>query len=687
MSTVEVPSKITLSPSTADKDRSFVPLRAWGETIDDFVPAKEFNHTQFVNAIEYARKHDLAMFSCEISDTSRAMWYIVGCWKSTIEDMALRKELWTQRGPSSIMASSPEALGSVYECITGADQQTLPFFDLEYYADAEHGNESCPDIEAKTHIVSQLGTALMIALFPDQVRTSTEETKCLWREMKEIPTIQRLISSHYKWNDPIDDSSNSSADRGGDDKNFAGHDIPVSIINPVRDWCILDASRDAKRSQHLILSPDVGICWDTLVDQALFVGLLIRCIYEAMISCAPDSTLFGLCQQLFITELAAAPRKASMQGSDESGVVADDKDADIVKEKRKKIWTIFVDDVVYKKKQLIRAPFMTKRTQNRPLLPTRHTDRSKKWHISHTLITRVPRDPKTTQRLSFSRCYPGMFSQTPAVEKLSSSSSSTANCYTPTSFCVLDRWKWVPNYQGRRAETPPTFPHRDRIENTTTNISGYASNGPWTSKSFRQDVTLWLKTVDPCREFPIQGNIVVGGGGSIPRAIQQSIGSTIVYNSSNGEGQTASHCLAKFMARCPELRPWVSRYRDIKALASAMTVKPSLRTNPKTGSKYRTALVCLNDKYCPIQKSEHTSGAPFMLINDKNGEVRVRCLAAKCKSSNYLLSLVLLPEQLALVFPQQRWGSQKTKTNVTISTDTFKSKPTNPEPPKKKRKR
>jgi len=626
----------TKSSSEHSCTLSFVPKRAWGNTIADFVPAKEFNHTQCSAAKEYARVHKLAMFSCEISDTSRAMFYLAGCWKSTIEDMLLRKELWTHHGTSDIMATSPDALGAVYECIIGADQQTLPFFDLEYYANSEHGNEECPDIESKTKTVARLSTALMSALFPHQIQVVQNADKNLVHAMKEIPTIEKLLTAHYRNNN----NTTTHADQ-------IPTPLPPSTVDPRHDWCVLDASRGEKRSQHLILSPDAGVCWDTLVDQALFVGLLIRCIYEMATTASPpksayigdDRGIIGLCQSLFITELSTASRKTN---------AATDADPDIV-EKRKKMWTTIVDTVVYKKFQLIRTAYSSKRTQNRPLVPIWHTERPKGWHLRHTLVTRVPTDPHQSHRLSFSQCYPTMFPKEAPPSPDPTNLEACSLCrFPPTSSRSLDRWKWVPNYQGQRNEAPPTTEFINTPKASTT--------GPWGAQTFQKAVALWLQIVDPSRELEIQwGPTTIGGmtGSTFspPRHLDLST-SAIVYNSSNGEAQTASHCLAKFMTRCPELRPWISKYKDIRALASSMTVKPRMRSDPVTGVVYRTALVSLNVKYCPIQKTQHQNGRPFMIINDNNGQAQIRCLAEKCESSRYLLSMVLLPEQLKLVFPR-----------------------------------
>lgn len=581
---------------------SFVPTNAWVSGPTDFIPTREFRYNQCDEAKKYARAHKLIMLAVETSDEARTMGYIVGPWCSTVEDMILRRQLWTARGTSDLMATNRKAFLSVYECVNGADQQTIPYFDLEYYSDFTVGNTEHPDILPRTEVVGRIAAMLMSQLFPDQIRLA--DSPCITEGFESIGS---LIRTHYT----------SPA---------VGTLPPKATIDVERHWIVLDASLDAKKSQHLILDPDTNVCWDTLVDQAIFVGLLMRCIYAAAFSQDPvdGKTLVELCRSLFITELhtdtrggAKAPKPAP----------------------KKKVWTTIVDSVVYKRFQLVRTVYSSKRTQERPLLPQpRHGQpqassdsdmETRAWYLRHTMVTRVPRDPERTQRLSFAQCYPQMF---PPQESP-----------TPSSALDLHAWKWVPNYHGNRNEAPPLLP--------------FSSGGskPWhvvvgdEHQRCHTAIRQWLALSDPCRKdqplslAPIPRPVGGGGGGTT---------TSMFYDAATGQQRRAAMCLAAFIMRIPALRPWVAGRSLQQVAASIAKIKPSSYMNPKTGVVTQSALVSLNDKYCPIQQSRHKHGIPFMLINARTGVARIKCLAGKCANRDYVLPEVLLSEDLDLIFPR-----------------------------------
>jgi hypothetical protein len=605
---------------------SFVPSEAWS-----FVPAREFNYSQCKDAKEYARRHKLALFSCEYSPDSHAMCYFAGCWESTVGDAILRRQLWTRSGTSDIVAASPESLGSVYECVNGSDQQVLPYYDLEYYANAAHGNESCPDIDAKTQIVADLSTALMAALFPSQVQlnraTASTPAVVSPKALRDHVSLVGRICEMYQ------------ATQHGEGRKT----VPVAVIDPERDWCVLDASRGEKRSQHLILSPDANVCWDTQIDQAIFVGLLIRCIYDAAIlpvSSDTDNGRGGLadrCRQLFITnQMKASTATKNENPKGEAGSAAAPPKATT------RVWELFVDPVVYKVFQLIRTAFSSKRADYRPLLPKRHTTESKKWHLEHTLVTRVPTDPAVTQRLSFARSYPQLFQGPERAES------------TPSAHLPLDQWKWVPNYLAHRDVSPPTAPC----------TSATTPHGPWCSSPFQEHVRYWLALTDPTRR--IEDSLMVRPDSAAP-PLRQSIRSvgppaTLEYRTK------ASECIAAYLRMMPNVRPWFTHFRDMTAFRNALVIKPTLHENPATGARHHTALVTLNLSYCPIHGAEHQSGLPFMVINGGDGTVRVRCLAGKCRAARLLLPYTLLPEQLAVIFPPESHAKSVKRSNPTTTT-------------------
>lgn len=602
--------------------RSYTPSAAYG----GWRPACVFNHTECKVARKYARTNHYAMFSAEISDTSRAMNYIVGPWDTAV-DMVVRRELFEKDQASLLMCNNPKALGAVYECVY-KDQRCQSLFDLEFYADAKHGNAHLADMavmDGMTRTVARMGSLLMAELFPDQVTVVVDSSLLAYAPPKDAPTAQwasrALVEKYYK---PSRESAAAAA-----------------TIDPERHWAVVDASKDAKRSQHLVLDGNLcGLFWDTLLDQAIFVGLLLRRIYTAAFlrepsNGSPDAAAAALPDSEGMEHFVRAAR----------GLFVTDLHGDT-----DKVWVPMVDPVVYKTFQLIRTAFSSKRTQYRPLLPrTSHIfplaapEGSRSQELLRTLMGRVPQDHRTGQRLSFSACYPGMF---PGVDWTEYGKGKPA---PPTCALPLGAWKWVPNYQSRGDMAPPRLNHTRPDQ---------GPEGPWSVEEHAKSVRRWLAHIDPTTSPP---SLFENGGGlaaQLGRAptpsehILHAWSMAMGYDASGREAVTASECIARFIAGSADLAPWAKSAGGVSQLAAGMTIKVSARKRSEPNRPlFFSALVCTNDSYCPIQRAKHQGFSPFLLINGDNGAARVKCLAAKCENLTHCLPICFLPEQLRVIFP------------------------------------
>lgn len=655
---------------TTSTSESYTPSQAWEPGV-----VKLFPYNGCKEAKAYARKHKLAVFSCEVSDQSRCMNYVVGPWYAAA-DMVLRRQLYEARGPSQIMFSNTKALGAAYEGVF-KDQQTLPFFDLEFYSDAEHGNghRHAPNVMDRiTRTVARVASGLLLELFPDQVTMAPEAVATGSAVFVPEPDAiegwpsRMLAATHYykPWSDPHDTTKPVRA---------------PAQLDPRKHWMVLDACRDSKQSQHLILSPLAGMCWDSMVDQAIFVGLLYRRIYQAafhsdVAANVKKNAFYEACRSLFVLD----------KGSDD-----------------KLFWTLVVDAVVYKRFQLIRTAFSSKRTQDRPLLyrpdvfvPNKngvegtkvYGDAYKGAIVSRTLVGRIPRGDHV-QRLSFAQSYPSVFG----------SNDPLPGC---TAAYKLSGWKWVPNYQGRGVLTPPQLIH-PKGEPT--------ARGPWRSKMHQKRVDYWLALTNPAAtkedELPEAPNLLDKRGGSRkkgggkgkqkPKTLLLDWDlETLDYSVDGQEEQAAAETLASYVQQASPLKPWwIKSQSDAARLADMFHINPSRYRNKKTGQCRYKAIAAPNLRYCPIYKQEHDSGAPYLIIDGRNGRVKVQCLAGKCSNKHIYLKQNLLPEQVEAIFPR-RFQQSSTTAPATTSKSPNKrarSPPVKPkvevdakQPPKKRAK-
>lgn len=621
----------------SSSSQSYCPTAAW----EVKRPVKYFGWRGCLAARTYARKHKLAMFALQVSDARLTMNYVVGPW-STVADAVLDGKMNEAHHICRLNLENPLALKSIYECVL-ADQRCLPVYDIEYYANREHGNELRKGdfvIDKFSRTVAYMTTALLCELFPDQVTYASEQAreKTLAGyapapddsvEQKETWPSRGLIRKHYR--SPTDLTA------------------PPAQLDPETHWNVLDASLGAKRSQHLILDPSADIYWDTQVDQAIFVGLLYRRIYRAAFD---ESTDQNVCDKF---------RKHA-------------RDLFIMDKTRKDklCWALPVDSVVYKKLQLIRTLFSTKRGQNRPFLyrpdvfpdnPISQGAATPSQMIDQTLLGRVPQG-RCAQGLSFARCYPGMFPEQRQELRHSENHTTghgvahaTAN-WLPSSAYQLALWRFVPNYTTGGVTSLPVLLHPPKVPK---------ARGPWRNSQSCEAVAAWLRRTDPLNAT-MDASVVGGGwvtspssapewcrvsssGPQSPFGADLELDATQVPNCNDlPSPRTPAEAVAYFVCHVRELHPWLSEAGGLQELAQRMVVKTSWKLNKKTGRKYHTALASPNLFYCPIAKVKHESGHAYLLIGKRYGSVSVRCLAEKCKGARYRPGVAMLREHARMVF-------------------------------------
>lgn len=617
-------------PVTRTEPRSsYCPTEAWED-----VPGQVFSwkpepaEKASVRAKAFARQRRRAIYALEVTDGSRTMNYVVGGWETAV-DMVVRRQLFGPRGPTRLMMQNTDALGAVYECVFD-DQRVQPYFDLEFYSDAGHGNahrDSSLQMDRMTRCVAYIASSLISELFPDQVNLVIDpDASATLLQHAAPPSTSRdwpsreLVDKHYK---PPQ-----------------GLAVEPARLDAEKHWHVLDASRESKRSHHLILDASAGMCWDTQIDQAIFVGMLYRRIYRAALG--DDKTesdpFRDMARSLFIQE-----------------------DSTVVGEKGKRIpvhnWTLLIDPVVYKRFQLIRTAFSSKRTQNRPFNYRNDvfddtclwcpSDRSpsRSEILRATLIGRVGQGSGTVHRLSFAHCYPGMFPGGGAGE-------DTAAAVVPTSALSLAQWKWVPNYFGRGQDAPPRLIHK----------SGEPSaRGPWRFASHVKTAQDWLRRTNPCRSLSLLDNFrdppvwerVPSPAGVLPPLPPQQLSPGSVCNQWAPAG-TAKECVAQFIAHSTMLAPWIEEAGSEKQLAQILKVEAGMYRDTKTGRTRLSALASPNLHYCPIHKGRHSGNGAMLYIDGQRGYVTVRCKSTHCTGQSCRPRIAMLPEYLDVIFPERR---------------------------------
>lgn len=612
---LQIPTATTTNPATEVvpelPTESYTPYAA----MMDGQPARLFNHTQCKLAKQWARSQHLAMFAVEISDSSRAMNYVVGTWRAAA-DMVMHQNLAGYR--ESLLSGNLTAMTAVYECVFN-DQRTWPYFDLEFYADAKHGNAQKFEqskMDNMTRTVARSASALLAELFPDQIAMVNRSRRPLAPAAK----------CHAGWPCRVLKARHYVRPAGLK----AGHQ--PRQLDPEVHWTVLDASLNAKRSQHLILSPAFGVCWDTIVDQAIFVGLLVRRLYKAAFAIYDDDPEGGDAKDCFANAEFQAKARTLFVGD----LYAD----------TEPIWTSLVDTVVYKRFQLIRTAYSSKRNQDRPLKPHPHMFALAKLDkyevLRSTLLGRMALHGGP-DRLSFSRAYPSMFGLMTADE--------IATTTTPSSHLPLGSWRWVPNYKGRGADTPPKMVKKP----------GEANQPPWAIKRHRDEVRVWLARVDPTRTADLPSSLPT----SVLRARRTknkrqrmaagAAGWTDVSYAMASDSMAAAQVIAKYIFNSSQLKPWACQVMSQAQLAGSLHNHVSKRLNTWNNEMEYSALIdpglVRPNAWCLISSTNHGDGRPYLLIDSQRGKVRLKCLAGKCNRLSVQLNKVMLPEDLRLLFP------------------------------------
>lgn len=195
--------------------------------------------------------------------------------------------------------------------------------------------------------------------------------------------------------------------------------------------------------------------------------------------------------------------------------------------------------------------------------------------------------------------------------------------------------------------------------------------GPWEISKHRKAVQEWLRRVDPTAAPPAASLLPLRSRASSKPSdatLRAWEGTSEVMDYARGEISTAAECVAHYMVRdsvesasemgsppppqaaSVDLLPWVRSAGGVDEIALALHIKVSAFKDRRTGRPRYSALVDPGQKYCPIQRTTHEAGRPFLLINAQRGTARVKCLAGKCSQLELRLPMALLPEHLDVIF-------------------------------------
>jgi len=429
-------------------------------------PPKGFKRLS--DALPWAEKHGGYVWSIQVSSKG-ARTYFVGSCENVVDIMAGREGGVREKNGTRV-CHNYEHLTSVYEVLSGTASQNrdstktpkplkiLPYFDLEFYADKDNGNQNRTDmkeLDAMTRTVARLATTLLAELFPDEVWVDSTDIECLgppatkgaWNFLEAARVVQK---KYYR-------TPNQETQQA----------IPIDI-NSEKHWRALDASlpNASKRSRHLNLDASAGVCFETLTDMAIFTGLLVqRILFSAFLGDVEGAEEFqAACRQLLV---------GRKEGNG------------------KHIWELFLDDVVYKlASQLWRIALAEKLGTNRPMLvcdcgfldtslkdlvgiPARDMTLNQiRCALLPHLVGRVPQESKS---LSFSKRYPQLFGIDVEPKK-----------WLPSDHLNVCRWRWVPCHTGGKVI---------RIAEVEGDTDW--SIKPWTNDKRSREVLNWLASILP----------------------------------------------------------------------------------------------------------------------------------------------------------------------------------------------
>ena len=585
-------------------------------------PPKGFK--RLANALPWAEQHGGKVWSIQVS-AKGARTYFVGSSENVIDIMAGRSD-GVREGDGTPVCHNYEHLTSVYEVLSGTASQNrdssktpkplkiLPYFDLEFYADKENGNQnriSMQEVDVMTCNVARIATTLLAELFPDDIWVDTTDAKCLgppatngaWNYLEAARVVQK---KYYR----------APVNREGSKQSH------VIDINSERHWRALDASlpKASKRSRHLNLDVGAGVCFETLTDMAIFTGLLVqRILFGAFLGDVAGAEDFqAACRQLLVGRKEGDGRH---------------------------IWELFLDDVVYKlASQLWRIALAKKLGTNRPMLvcdcgflntDLKHLvgmpakDMNLEQIRSALLPHLVGRVPKESKSLSFAKRYPQLFGIDVEPKK-----------WLPSDHLNVCRWRWVPCHTGGKVIRIAQVK-----DDNNWNIK------PWTNNERSREVLNWLASILPDHKtisldgFSPQIPIASGDAQAADIKRKNQSGHEIRPNHlKNGCGslkeRSAMKMICDYVLSCRNLKIWYPHARawdfEIKWQSHYKTGKPQVKVRTR-------------DKMCPKVDRKHTSGKAFMIIDKESGYVNICCVSRTCR--NFVAVPPLMSDQLLCLWP------------------------------------
>ncbi len=550
-------------------------------------------------ALAWAKKTGLPVWSIEVSKRG-ARTYYVGDWITVVEIVS-GNETSVRELKGNRICPAYGNLSALYEVLTGS-QKVLPYIDMEFYIDTGNlSKRSIMDLNLMTCAVSALASNLLHDLFPDDIQLEVGN-KTFLQVPKAWEKSDAALYAHSKYYV----------------KNTTSNSKKTTIRSGI-DWLTLDASKGTKRSRHLNLDSETNICFRTMRDLAIFMGLLCQRILLGCFSSLPegketeqDQEFQMICRELMVGET---------EGGGGEG---------------KRIWSLYIDPVVYKKSQLWRVPLCSKYAADRPLLVCRPAGEESR-PFDPSLTGRKPQDmnrdqirtviysrlvgkiPEAAHALSFAKYYPQLF----GLEEPSEELSSELN---------VQRWCWIPSHTGTKMLRIPTVE-----EDPAWRIK------PWTDPKRTKLVLDWLRSILPNHKIRIMTQPKSAGSRkkyASGNTVTSSVNGMDLKTGQGSEYQRSTlWAICQYILMCSALEVWHQDARE-----GNIGFKNTI--NSKTGPQ---VLVNTYNTKCPKTKGEHGHGRAYLVIHRNTGRVYVNCLSKSC--TKYVRLPPIMMEHRLVIWP------------------------------------
>ena len=573
-------------------------------------------------ALEWGKKTGLPVWSIEVSKKG-ARTYYVGDWMTAVHIVSGNDSLVRELKGNHRICPAYDNLTALYEVLTG-NQKVLPYIDMEFYVDSGNISKSTTmDLNFMTCAVSALASNLLRDLFPDDIQLE-EANKHFLQVPESWKQADAALYTHSKYYVKGTVNSKQTTIRSG------------------IDWLTLDASKGMKRSRHLNLDSEMNICFKTIRDLAIFMGLLCQRILLGSFSSLADDDNSRTKEEIEQAQEFQLICRELMVGEKEGGGG-----------EGKRIWSLFIDPVVYKSSQLWRLPLCSKFGGDRPLLVCRPAGGNSRpldvrltgrrpqdmtrGEIKEILYSRlVGKIPEKVHALSFAKHYPQLFGLEEPTDQLSSELNA-------------QRWCWIPSHTGSKMLRIPTVD-----DDPSWTIK------PWTDPKRTNLVLGWLKSILPNHKIR-DGWVLAPPTGSRKKSSSSKNTTTSSVNGMNlkaGQGseyqRSSLWAICQYILMCSALEVWHQDAREgnigFKNTFNSNTGLPQVIVNT-----YNTK--------CPKTKGEHGHGRAYLVVHRNTGRVYVNCLSKSC--TKYVRLPPMMMEHRLVLWPTKLDDDDKESTTRT----------------------